>query len=213
MQIRSPDIADAVAEGLQRRARADDLEQAVYGFDALDELGLHPVIQRALSDAGYGVWPEQRYPGEWHRRNRSEGRRCDVVLTPDNRPLRDLELKQTLFDTPDAVDPQESYWLEIKTVAQYETSGPFARYSSELLTPVTQDLKKLWTDGLILHAGLLLVLFTAERQTAEHDLFVWHRCCLDRGIPAAAPAARFFAISDRIGNAWCAAAVFAVRGG
>ena len=35
------DIADTVAKGLDRRAHADDLEQAVYGFDHLDELGLH----------------------------------------------------------------------------------------------------------------------------------------------------------------------------
>ena len=56
------DIADAVAAGLQQRAHDDDLEQAVYGFDHLDELRLHPLIHDALRRGGWGVWPEQRYP-------------------------------------------------------------------------------------------------------------------------------------------------------
>ncbi len=98
------DIADCIEAGLRERARADDLEQAVYGFDALDELGLHPLIQRALRAGGYGVWPEQRYPGDWHKRRRSEGRRCDIVLTREGLPLRDPELKDTLFDTDESED-------------------------------------------------------------------------------------------------------------
>ena len=44
----TPDIADAVAAGLTRQAEQDDAEHAVYGFDAKDELGLHPIIQEAL---------------------------------------------------------------------------------------------------------------------------------------------------------------------
>ena len=84
------DLADAIAEGLIAQAKADDLEQAVYGFDCLDELGLHPLVQQTLARAGYGIWPEQQYPDDWNRSKRSEGKRCDVVLTgaPD-RPLRD----------------------------------------------------------------------------------------------------------------------------
>ncbi|HEX7009816.1 MAG TPA: hypothetical protein VF184_07535, partial [Phycisphaeraceae bacterium] len=77
------DIADAVAAGLSAQARAEDLEQAVYGLDARDELELHPLIQQALRAAGYGVWPEQRYPGAWNHRKRSLGQRCDLVLTPN----------------------------------------------------------------------------------------------------------------------------------
>jgi len=48
------DIADAVAEGLRQQARALDAEQAVYGLDSRDELGLHPILQAALRAAGYG---------------------------------------------------------------------------------------------------------------------------------------------------------------
>lgn len=206
------DIADAVMQGLQQRAHDDDLEQTVYGFDALDELGLHPLIQQSLRQADFGVWPEQRYPSDAAQIKRSEGKRCDVVLTHEDLPLRDPLIKGTLFDCAPASDPQSAYWLEIKTVAQYETDGPFRRYSQELLAPVTADIKKIWSDKLIRHGGLLLVLFTQTQQIAEHDLAAWRDKCLRRGYPVGPPAQRGFAITDRIGNAWCGVAVFGVRG-
>ena len=212
MRWQPPDIADAVAAGLVLQAEQDDAEHAVYGFDALDELGLHPVIQRSLVGEGYGAWREQRYPGHWHKTKRSEGLRCDLVLTPDGRPLRDQTVKGTLFDTGEAVDAQAAYWLEIKSVAQYETSGAFKRYSAELLSPVMKDVKKIWSDGVIQHGGLLIVLFTETQEIAEHDLAVWHERCLRKGFPVGLPAVRGLPISDRIGNNWCSVAVFGVRG-
>lgn len=211
------DIADAVEAGLRRRAREDDLEQAVYGFDAGDELALHPVLQSALRDAGYGVWPEQRYPSDRLREKRSEGKRCDLVLTPPRRtgpalPLRDPLVKGTLFDDQPACDSESAYWLEVKTVAQFETGGPFRRYAAELLAPVAEDVRKIWNDPMVFHGGLLIVLFTATQSIAEHDLIAWHDRCLQKGFPVGPPATRGFAITDRIGNGWCAAAVFGVRG-
>jgi len=208
------DIADAVAAGLQARARADDLEQVVYGFDHLDELGLHPLIHTALREAGWAVWPEQRYPGDMLKPKRSEGKRCDVVIGHDPAlpGLRDPLVRDTLFDLLPAADPEQTYWLEIKTVAQYETSGPFRRYSAELLATVAEDVKKIWSDTVIRHGGLLLVLFSECAEVAENDLAAWHRKCLERGYPVGPPATRGFAITDRIGNGWCSVAVFGVRG-
>ena len=208
------DIADAVVEGLTARARADDLEQAVYGFDALDELGLHPLIHESLRATGWGVWPEQRYPADMLKPRRSEGKRCDVVLgrDPTVAGLRDPLVKGTLFDDVPALDADEAYWLEIKSVAQHETGGPFGRYSAELLSCVTEDVKKIWSDGVIRHGGLLLVMFTESQAVAEHDLAVWHRTCLERGYPVGPPAMRGLPITDRIGNAWCSVSVFGVRG-
>ncbi|MEM1210969.1 MAG: hypothetical protein AAGI68_01595 [Planctomycetota bacterium] len=206
------DIAEAVEAGLRARAAADDAEQSVYGFDALDELGLHPLIHDGLRAAGWGVFPEVRYPGDWTKRKRSEGLRCDVVLTADGTPVRDPAVKQTLFDSPAATDAGAAYWLEVKTVAQFETGGPFRRYSAELLSPVAKDVKKVWSDGVIAHGGLLLVLFTAGEAVAEHDLGAWHERCLRKGYPVGPPAVRGFPITDQIGNAWCAVAVFGVRG-
>ena len=207
-------IADTVYEGLRRRAVADEAEQVVYGFDSFDELSLHPLVQQALRDAGFGVFPEQRYPSEWDNTKQSEGKRCDVVITADATGpcLRDPRLRGTLFDRIDAIDPEEAYWLEIKTVAQYTSDGPFRGYSKELLSPVADDVRKLWADRLIFHSGLLLVLFTETQEVAEHDLIAWHDRCLKRGHPVAAPAARGFPIGNRIGNGWCEVAVFGVRG-
>jgi hypothetical protein len=212
MRWNTAEIADAVAVGLQRRAAEDDAAQAVYGFDSLDELGLHPLVRNACGEAGYGAWPEQRYPGQRHRKSRAEGQRCDLVLTPDGTPLREAGVRNTLFDAAPATDTEAAYWLEIKTVAQFESDGPFRRYSAELLQPVTKDVKKIWSDGIIKSGGLLLVLFTAGAEVAEHDLGVWHERCLSKGYPVGPPAVRGFPITDRVGNRWCAAAVFGVRG-
>ncbi len=206
------EIADAVEAGLKARRGADDEEQAVYGFDALDELGLHPLIQSALRKPGWGVWPEQRYPGDWDKAKRNEGKRCDLVLTQDGLPLRDPQIKQTLFDAAPAADADEAYWLEVKTVSQFETNGPFQRYSAELLTPVADDIKKIWNDPIIRHGGLLLVLFTQNSEVAEHDLAAWHERCVRKGFPVGAPAVRGFQLNNRIGNGWCAIAIFGVRG-
>ncbi len=215
------EIADALEAGLKRRAMADDAEHAVYGFDAQDELGLHPILKKALQgqgDAGegapgeWGVLTEQRYPGHWAKRKKSEGLRCDLVLTPSGLPLRDPELKGTIFNTVEACDAEDAYWLEVKTVAQFETGGAFRRYSAELLNPVTKDVTKLWNDGVIRHAGLALVLFTADAEVAEHDILAWHERCVRKGLPVQVPAVRGLSITDRIGNAWCAVAVFGVRG-
>lgn len=212
------DIADAIEAGLRARAAADDAEQAVYGFDTLAELDLHPLLQQALRTAGFGVWPEQRYPSDRERGRKSEGKRCDIVLTPappvgeEPLPVRDPELRGTLFEGADACDPEDAYWLEVKTVAQHETTGPFARYAAELLAPVAHDVRKLWSDPLVHHGGLLIVLFTAEPRVAEHDLMVWHERCLQKGFPVGPPALRGVELTDRVGNAWCQVAVFGVRG-
>ncbi len=212
MRWSTADIADAVAAGLLQRAAADDTDQAVYGFDGLDELGLHPLIADSLIGQGHGVWPEQRYPAERHKKKKSEGRRCDLVLTRDGLPLRDPDVKSTLFDAVPAADAESAYWLEIKTVAQFESEGPFRRYSAELLQPVTKDIRKIWSDGVIRHGGLLLVLFTATQQVADHDLKVWHERCMDKGYPVGPPVVRGFPLTDRVGNGWCAVAVYGVRG-
>lgn len=205
-------IVEAAAESLRREAAARDEEQAVYGIDVLDELALHPLIQRGLREAGFGVHPEQGYPSERSgRRRKSEGKRCDIVLTEDDAPLLDPEAERTLFGQPDATALEAAYWLEIKTVSQFTVEGPFARYSAELLQPVTKDIRKLAQDAMIFHAGLLLVLFTADARIATHDLMAWEQRALQRGYPVAPPIIRELPITDRIGNAHLSIAHFAVR--
>jgi hypothetical protein len=206
-----PEIADAVALGLQRHAAASDLEQAVHGLDSLDELSLHPVLSESLRAAGFGAFREQRYPADRHRRRISEGERCDLVVTHDNRQLVAPDRAPTLFDPPDAVPLEDACWLEVKVVAQYTHSGPNTAYASQLLGGVGHDVAKLSKDPGILHAGLLIVLWTAEEHVAGHDLDVWHQRCIARGLPIETPCRRAFGIADRIGNASGSIALYPVR--
>ncbi len=211
MALGPADLVDAIVTGLSRRAAADDAEQAVYSLDARDEVALHPVIYEALRSWGLGVWPEERYPADRHVRKKPEAKRCDVVLTPETRPLLTPEVANTLFAPPDAVPLESAYWLEIKTVAQHTPEGPFRRYARELLQPVSSDLRKLASDPGISHAGLLLVLFTSDAETAEHDLQSWESRVYKKGLPVASPHKRGFALRDRLGNAHATVALFPVR--
>ncbi|MCP3902378.1 MAG: hypothetical protein GY715_01985 [Planctomycetes bacterium] len=205
------DIADAIEQGIRRRCADFDVEQAVAGIDALDEVALHPVLATALEDAGYGVAREQRYPADRRRRRETEGERCDLVLTPDGRPLRATEARATLFDPPDAVDTDDAFWLEVKAVAQFTEEGPNGNYSAQLLSTVHHDVTKLSKDRDILHAGLLIVLFVAGEPVADHDLGIWQDRCLAKGLPIAAPSRRVLPITDRLGNRVCVAALYPVR--
>ena len=211
------DIADAVEAGLRHRAEQLDLEQSVYGLDVQDELTLHPVLAQGFHHAGFGVHREQRYPGDRHRRNVTEGERCDFVLTRDDRPLIHPDAQATLFDPAPApgrgggVPLDEAFWLEVKVVSQFTIEGPNANYSSQLLSTVRQDVTKLSKDPGILHAGLLIVLFVRDQRTADHDLKIWQDRCLQRGLPIGSPSLRFVGIAERHGHGVCAAAVYPVR--
>jgi len=204
------DIADAVAAGLRRRTRALDREQAVCGLDGLEEVALHPILGDALAAADYGVSREQRYPSDRRRRRLAEGKRCDLVLTPDGRELRAEDRRATLFDDPDAVDLDEAFWLEVKTVAQFHGEGANAGYASNLLSTVGEDVTKLSRDPDILHAALLILLFVQDTAVADHDLGIWQDRCLERGLPIGAPSRREVGITDRVGNQVCAVALYPV---
>jgi hypothetical protein len=204
-------MVQAVADHLFSLAQADDDAQAVYSIDVFDELQLHPHIHQALQQAGYGVWPEQRYPGDRTTRRRTQGKRCDVVLTPGHAPLLEPDAEATLFAADQAVPLEAAFWMEIKTVAQFTTEGPFPRYSAELLQPVSADLRKMARDPMVFHAGLLLVLFNEDARTARHDLLAWHDRCLKRGYPVAAGVTREFPLNDRIGNAHATVALYPLR--
>lgn len=154
--------------------------------------------------------------------------RCDLVLTPHaGQRLQDAlaaersarreraAIRGTLFEgvavespgdqeLPDGdVAASEAYWLEVKLVAQHcythGVPGPNTTYAGELRR-ATRDLVKLHEDGDIVHAGLLLVVFTADGDVARHDVSQLVHACLDRGMPIASPVIRTFGIRERIGN-------------
>jgi hypothetical protein len=191
-------LADALAAGLARAAEALEIEQAVRGLDACAELELHPVLKTALRDAGYGVFAEQRFPRDRDRRKRSAGSRCDIVVTPDaGTPLVDGALGEAL-------------WIEVKVVAQFQRLGPNRGYARALQRPVWRDVEKLASDPGIVHALVLLVLFTADAATADHDLDVWRTRACERGLHLWPRVQRSVPIADRFGNRLCTVALFPV---
>lgn len=189
-------LADALAAGLARAADAIELEQAVRGLDAYGEIELHPVLGAALRDAGFGVFHEQRFPRDRNQRKRSAGARCDLVLTPDaGTPLDDDALGDAL-------------WIEVKVVAQFAPLGPHRGYARALQTPVWGDVKKLARDPTIVHGLMVLVLFTVDAVTADHDLDVWCTRAVELGLHLWPRAQRSLPIGDRLGNRLCTVALF-----
>ena len=203
-------LADALADGLTRAAAEIELEQAVRGLDACKELELHPVLHAALRDAGYGVHPEQRFPRERGKRRRSEGSRCDIVLTPEGRPLASEEAQLGLFAPGQAVPLSAAMWIEVKAVAQFRELAPNRAYAQALQRPVWKDVEKLAADPGIAHAVVLLVIFTADAVIADHDLEVWAVRASQRGLPLWPRIQRSLPIGDRIGNRLCTLALFPI---
>jgi len=205
------DMLHAVKVGLTEKAGIYDTEQAVRGLDALDEISIHPIIQKAFRAPGYGVFPEERFPSDRLKKNRSEGKRCDIVLTPNNKPLASPDRENTLFDPPNTVNLEDAYWLEVKTTSQFTTNGePNRRYSAELMAPVRNDVHKLAKDPKVSHAGILLIVYVAETAIFEHDLTIWQQSCIERGYPIGTPLRTKFTISDRIGHQYAAISLIPV---
>lgn len=167
---------------------------------------------------------------------RSERQRCDLVVLPPGatglvdaivaRKRVKAEVAGTLFEgvaadapepvpDPALVHPREALWLEVKVVGQccYTSGigGPNRAYSPELTRNAVADLRKLVRDPLIEDAALVLVLFTLDEATAQHDLAAFTHRCLDKGLSVSTPVVRGFDLADRIGNRRASVAVVRVR--
>jgi hypothetical protein len=206
-----PSILDALHAGLVQVSAEVDLEQAVRGIDSLQELALHPLLHRALRAAGHGVFPEQRYPRDRGKRRRTEGARCDLVVTPDDRPLASEEPQLGLFSPEAPVAWCDALWIEVKVVAQFRELQPNPAYEHALQRPVWRDLQKLAADPGIEHGAALLILFTADLQTALHDLEVWAALAAEARVPVRHRELRSFLLHDRVGNRCCTLALFRIR--
>jgi hypothetical protein len=212
-------------------------EQAVHGLDALSEVELHPLLAGAFGAAGFGVKREWPYPGVVEKRPKYSARnRCDVVLMGAGQELLDpvAELLETdkaagtLFESVATTDVAgatktlagaqcqvcqacDAFWMEVKVVGQYTYTlgvpGPNRAYGSELTGSLRVDLAKIGADSALRWAGLLLVLFTDEKETADHDLMVALHRSLDQGLSFSAPLVEAFEIPDRIGNRVCSVAM------
>jgi hypothetical protein len=204
-------LADTLAAGLIDAAGHIELEQAVRGLDARSELELHPVLHASLRAAGYGVHPEQRFPRERGKRRRSEGVRCDMVVTPDGLALEPEESQLGLFAPRQTIAITDALWIEVKAVAQFHEQRPNRAYAAALQRPVWKDVEKLASDPQILHAAVLLILFTADAATAEHDLGVWAGRASLLGLPLWPREQRSLPIGDRLGNKLCTLALFPIE--
>lgn len=105
------------------------------------------------------------------------------------------------------IAPEDALWLEVKVVAQHAYAGgvpgPNSAYASELKRGPIADCKKLAADPRIVHAAVIVVLFTADMATARHDLpFIVHKA-LDLDLPVSSPQIRHIRIGERIGNHVC----------
>lgn len=219
------ELAQFVADGLARAEQELSREQAVSGLDALDEVSLHGVLERILSESGFGLLREVPYPSLTPEQKRDPQRkRCDFVLTPERgQRIRDALANRrrktpepTLFAAADTehseADPTDCYWIEVKCVGQFtcthDVPGPNTTYASELINAVRKDTAKLAGDALIARGVLLLLLFCETRAIAEHDLAVAANRTLDRGGSLGQVRLRCASIPDRIGNRLVTAATF-----
>lgn len=204
-------LADALAAGVERASAAIELEQAVRGLDSRRELELHPLLHAALREAGYGVHPEQRFPRDRGKRKRSEGSRCDIVVTPDGRPLEGDETQLGLFGPDRPVPLADAAWIEVKVVAQFHELLPNRAYTQALQQPVWRDVTKLASDPALTHALVLLIVFTADERVATHDLDVWASRARQLGLPLWPREQRAVPIGDRLGHRACTLALFPIE--
>ncbi len=207
-------ICEACAGAIESVERRCALEQSPYGVDALDELQIHAALVQGLKGAGFNPLSEQRYPDHRARRRRSEGDRCDLVLLPESgEHLTDPLAADSLFGKR-GVDPADAYWLEVKMARQFAltdgVAGAARQYGAQLLSASTSDVRKLAQDRVIEFAALLLLFFTSDEPTANHDLNVWLSRCLDKHLPVAAPFIERRPVTDRIGNTLCTIALVPV---
>lgn len=230
----APDqLIQTIAAAMHKVSRALDAAHAVQGLDALDEITLHPILENALADDNLGVHREFPYPAPAKLRpDHRERERCDLVLTQDpdappadpvrERKDQDKALGTLFAPLADAISSNEKttpldacYWLEVKVVGQYTYTdglpGPNRTYTSLLTRGPAADIAKLARDKFITHAGLLVVLFTADQLTADHDLSIMVHKMLDRDLPISSPSVESFPINDRIGNTVCTLAIVPLR--
>lgn len=235
---RMTDILTALVDGVRATNARLRAEQAVYGVDALAEVGLHPVLAEALSAAGFGVQREVLYPGEHATPVRRSARaRCDLVVLPEpGMSLEDPAAEQAVLlageDTLFAglaselgqegkdrgiVCPGDACWLEVKTVAQHAyvdgVPGPNPAYMQQIVRGPMTDLVKLARDPSIWTAAAVVVLFCESEAVGRHDLHAAAHRLLDAELPVGTPEIGGVAIDDRAGNAWCGIGLYPVRAG
>lgn len=200
-------IADHLHRIIDRAEAGLRLEQAVYGLDAKDEKAMQSLLADGLK-AHFEVTREVHYPSS-HGNKLTHRQRCDLVLTPRNRPLKLDSAPPSLFDAPDLAEPHEALWLEVKVAYQFREGGlRHGGYGPQFRQAVVADLKKMEAEPLIREAGLLLVVFNESEAVLAKDLELFEDVLIRKEVLAGFRQVRSTAILDRIGHRVCTTALW-----
>lgn len=208
------EIAAIARRTIEARVGALRAAQESLGIDAQSELELHGALADGFLRHGLGVWRESPYP-RGAVGKRSEGERCDLVLTRSAvHGLADPYATGTLF-AHCGVPAGEALWLEVKVIGQHDVIDGVGRanpsYGARLLREPASDARKLARDPSIDWAALLVLVFTRDHATAEHDLGVWLERSRAALVPIGTPIVLGIDIPDHIGNGWASVVVARVH--
>jgi len=200
-------LADHLSAAISTAESELRLEQAVYGLDARDELGLQALLAERLA-AFYEVAREVHYPSTAGRK-KSHRPRCDLVLSPRGMLLRlDTELPG-LFDAPVQCLAGEALWLEVKVAYQFREGGVrHGGYGAQWRGAVVDDLRKMEAEAAIRAAGLVLIVFNEDAAILAKDLELFEDVLAQKEVLAGFRQVRSVPILDRIGHRLCTAAVW-----
>jgi hypothetical protein len=200
-------LADQLEQVIKQAEDDLRLEQAVYGLDAREELALHALLADGLR-AHYEVAREAHYPSSSGNKL-THRQRCDLVLSPKGRPLRLDSAPPTLFDSPDACEPGDALWLEVKVAYQFREGGArHTGYGAQWRTAVVADLRKMEAEPLVREAGLLLVVFNESDAILQKDLDLFESLLAEKEVLAGFRKVRSISILDRIGHRLCTVALW-----
>lgn len=200
-------IADDLAQILEQAEADLQLEQAVYGLDALDERQMHALFADRLADR-YEVAREVHYPSSFGKKL-SHRQRCDLVLTPRGLPLRLDSKPLTLFDPPEFCAPEAALWLEVKCAYQFREGGVrHSGYGSQWRKGVVDDLRKMEAEPRIHEAALVLVVFNESQEVLTHDLDLFETVLAEKEVLAGFKQVRSVPIWERNGHRLCTVALY-----
>ena len=200
-------VADHLGEALKLAEAQVQLEQAVYGLDARDELALQELLALHLQNY-YEVTREVHYPSSAGAK-RTHRMRCDIVLTPKNCPLKLDFLPATLFDNKQECPPSEALWLEVKAAYQFREGGiRHGGYGAQWRSAVVEDLRKMEAESLIHEAALVLIVFNESPEILDKDLDLFETVLAQKEVLAGFRQVRSIPILERIGHRLCTVALW-----
>ena len=168
-------------------------------------------MQTILAD-GLGQWftvnREVHYPSTAGKKL-THRQRCDLVLCPNGRELKLDSAPPTLFDPPDACEPQEALWIEVKIAYQFREGGQqHGGYGPQWRQAVIEDLRKMENEPRIREAALLLIVFNESLDILEKDLDLFENVLIQKEVLAGFRQVRSVNILERIGHRVCTAALW-----